>query len=111
MGKKNIKTNAGMVASEGEMLNFVGYLKKLVDDLTDKMNAAKDAVDKMQEAGYDDNTYKEYRELFLSEVDFINDMNEVLRKSGEHYEVLADFVHRHNEHIMKSKYGSQFKIR
>ena len=68
-------------------------------------------IDKMQEAGYDDNTYEEYRKLFLSEVDFINDMNEVLRKSGDHYVVLAEFVHKHNEHIMKSKYGSQFKMK
>ena len=110
MARRNAVTNAGMVASEDEMLGFVNYLNKLVADLTDKMNAAKNAVDKMQEAGYDDNTYNEYRSLFMNEIEFINEMNKVLNNSGKHYEKLAEFVHKHNEHIMKSKYGSKLKI-
>ncbi len=110
MAKRNAVTNAGMVASENEMLVFVKYLNKLVNDLTDKMNAAKNAVDKMHEAGYDDNTYNEYRSLFMNEVEFINEMNKVLSNSGKHYEKMAEFVHNHNEHIMKSKYGSSLKI-
>ena len=103
-------TNSGMVASEEAMLNFVEYLKKLITDLTDKMNVAKNAVDKMQEAGYDDDTYAEFRSLFDEEIEFITAMNEVLDSSGVHYERMAEIVHKHNEHIMKSVYGSQFKM-
>lgn len=103
-------TKAGMVASEETMLNFVKYLDRLISDLTDKVNAAKNAVDKMQEAGYDDNTYKEYRSLFMEEVEFINEMNKVLNDSSKHYERMAEFVKKHNAHIMKSQYGSQFKM-
>ena len=43
-------------------------------------------------------------------VEFINEMNKVLDNSGKHYEKMAEFVHSHNEHIMKSKYGSKLKI-
>ena len=99
-----------MVASENEMLGFVKYLNQLAKGLTDKMNAAKNAVDKMHEAGYNDATYNEYRSLFMDEVEFINEMNKVLYSSGKHYEKMAEFVHCHNEHIMKSKYGSKLKI-
>ncbi len=110
MARKKTVTNAGMVASENVMLEFVKYLNQLAKDLTDKMNAAKKAVDKMQEAGYDDATYNEYRSLFLAEVEFINEMNKVLENSGKHYEKMAEIIHQHNEHIMKSKYGSKLKI-
>lgn len=110
MARRKTVTNAGMVASENEMLGFVKYLNQLAKDLTDKMNAAKNAVDKMQEAGYNDATYNEYRNLFMDEVKFINEMNKVLDNSGKHYEKMAEFVRSHNEHIMKSKYGSKLKI-
>ncbi len=49
MARRKTVTNAGMVASENEMLGFVKYLNQLAKDLTDKMNAAKNAVDNMQE--------------------------------------------------------------
>lgn len=110
MARGKTVTNAGMVASENEMLGFVKYLNQLAKGLTDKMNAAKNAVDKMHEAGYNDATYNEYRSLFMDEVEFINEMNKVLDSSGKHYEKMAEFVHWHNEHIMKSKYGSKLKI-
>lgn len=110
MARGKTVTNAGMVASENEMLGFVKYLNQLAKGLTDKMNAAKNAVDKMHEAGYNDATYNEYRSLFMDEVEFINEMNKVLDSSGKHYEKMAEFVHCHNEHIMKSKYGSKLKI-
>jgi len=106
----NLVTNNGMVASQEQMLRFVAYLKELVNGLTEKMEEAKKAVDKMEGAGYVDNTYKAYRELFLNEVKFINEMNIVLNKSGDHYEQLAAFVERHNKHIMESVYGSDLKI-
>lgn len=110
MARGKTVTNAGMVASENEMLGFVKYLNQLAKGLTGKMNAAKNAVDKMHEAGYNDATYNEYRSLFMDEVEFINEMNKVLDSSGKHYEKMAEFVHCHNEHIMKSKYGSKLKI-
>ena len=102
MDYSRIKTMQGMIADLEVMHNFRSYLSKLVLDLTDKMNDAIDAVEKMEELGYSDETYIDYRNKFVDEVDFINEMNVVLGNSAKHYGKLAEFVEGHNGHIMKN---------
>lgn len=102
MDYSRIETMQGMVADLEVMHNFRSYLGKLVFDLTDKMNDAIDALEKIEELGYSDDTYIDYRDKFVDEVDFINEMNVVLGNSDKHYEKLAVFVEEHNKHIMKN---------
>ena len=91
----NIETNSGMIANAPEMRNFVQYLNQLARDLTDKMNAAKAQVENMHKLGYSDDTFVAFRQKFIEEVKFINQMNEYLKKNSQHYTRQAEIVEKH----------------
>lgn len=103
-------TNNGMVANSNEMRNFVAHLNKLMDNLKASMDAALKSVQEMQNAGYNDNTFKTFDNTFKEEVKFVDALNDKLKNSAKHYGVLIEMVDRHNEHHYKSQYGGQIKL-
>lgn len=98
-------TDNGMVANPDEMLLFVSYLKKQVDELKATMDKANLSVVKMNQAGFTDKTFTEFQEKFNEEIKFINDLNAKLEKSADYYVELAKIVSGYLDNGFQSSFS------
>ena len=102
MARDQIETNSGMIANAPAMRKFVQDLKELVNELTDKMNAARKHIDEVEKLGYTDSTFQDFHQKFEDEIKFINAINKFLEENGQHYTKLAEIVDEHNNLIKKA---------
>lgn len=101
MAKDNVETNSGMIANASAMRKFVHDLKKLANELTDKMLVAKNHIDEVEKLGYSDSTFQDFRQKFVEEIKFVNEINKFLDENGQHYTRLAEIVEKHNNLLKK----------
>lgn len=93
-------TNNSMKGSASEMQQFVCKLKVQIEDLIQSRDAAKAAIKKMKDLGYDDSNFVRFEETFENESKLIDVLNAELNKSIKFYNVSIQMIEEH----LKNKY-------
>ena len=92
--------NNSMKGNIREMQQFVIKLKCQINDLIQSRDAAKAAIRKMKELGYDDTNFVRFEEIFENESKLIDVLNADLDKSIKFYNVSIQMMEDH----LKNKY-------
>jgi hypothetical protein len=90
-----ITTPEGIEADYEEMRSFVERCKKMMDNLIDSREEAYQALQKMKDLGFDDPVADDFEQQFVEVSKKIDELHELLEKTGEYYEVLAEKVEIH----------------
>jgi hypothetical protein len=101
MARGRIKTDSGIVGDYDKMRDFINYLNELIKDLIRSRNEAFDALNKMNNTGYADETFDIFNEKFKKNAEYIDLLKQQLDASMKFYNEVADKTEGHLNNTYK----------
>lgn len=90
-----ITTHDGLEADYQEMDAFRERCKKMMDALVESREEAFQALQKMKDLGFDDPVADDFEEQFVEVAKKIEELKDLMEKSGMYYEELSEIVQEH----------------